>query len=97
MTDRGFTIQDMCGKKGLYHYAPPMLQGEHLSVTECDKTYDIAHLCKHVERFIKGMRNLQILSQVWPMNRYDIINPAWKFIGFLVNMSPTVGPKTCKN
>ena len=25
MTDRGFTIQDNCAEKGLYHFAPPML------------------------------------------------------------------------
>jgi hypothetical protein len=34
-----------------------------------------------------------ILSQVWPMNQYDLINPTWKFIGFLVNMSPLLDQK----
>ena len=28
MTDRGFTIQDICAEKGLYYYAPPMLEGD---------------------------------------------------------------------
>jgi hypothetical protein len=27
------------------------------------------------------------------MNQYDLLNPTWKVIGFLVNMSPPVGPK----
>ena len=93
MTDRRFTIQNICAKKGLYHYAPPMLQGEQMSVTECAKTFDIAHLRIHVERFIGRMRNWHILSQVWPMNQYDLINPTWKFIGFLVNMSPLLDQK----
>ena len=55
---------------------------------------DIAHLRIHVERFIGRMRNWHILSQVWPMNQYDLINVTWKIIGFLVNMSPPIGPKT---
>ena len=93
MTDRGFTIQDVCAEKGLYHYAPPMLEAEQLSVSECAKTFDIAHLRIHVERFIGRMRNWHILSQVWPMNQYNVLNPAWKVIGFLVNMCPHLGPK----
>ena len=97
MTDRGFTIQDICAEKGLYHYAPRMLQGDQMSVSECAKTFDIAHLRIHVERFIGRMRNWHILTQVWPMNQYDLINSTWKIIGFLVNMSPPVGPKTQQN
>ena len=97
MTDRGFTIQDICAEKGLYHYAPPMLEGEQMSVSECAKTFDIAHLRIHVERFIGRMRNWHILSQVWPMNQYDLINATWKIIGFLVNMSPPIGPKKYQN
>ena len=97
MTDRGFTIQDICAEKGLYHYAPPMLQGDQMSVSECAKTFDIAHLRIHVERFIGRMRNWHILTQVWPMNQYDLINSTWKIIGFLVNMSPPVGPKMQQN
>ena len=97
MTDRGFTIQDICAEKGLYHYAPTMLQGDQMSVSECAKTFDIAHLRIHVERFIGRMRNWHILTQVWPMNQYDLINSTWKIIGFLVNMSPPVGPKMQQN
>ena len=89
MTDRGFTIQDICAEKGLYHYAPPMLE----AVTECTKTFDIAHLRIHVERFIGKMRNCHILSQVWPLNQYDLLNPTWKVIGFLVNMGPPLAQK----
>ena len=73
MTDRGFTIQDTCAERGLYHFAPPMLQAEQFSISECTKTFDIAHLRIHVERFIGRMRNWRILSQVWPMNQYDSI------------------------
>jgi hypothetical protein len=54
MTDRGFTIQDICAKKGLYHYAPPMLQGEQMSVTECAKTFDIAHLRIQLSDSLEG-------------------------------------------
>ena len=68
MTDRGFTIQDICAEKGLYHFAPPMLQAEQMSVKECAKTFDIAHLRIHIERFSGRMRNWPILSQVWPIN-----------------------------
>ena len=93
MTDRGFTIQDTCAEKGLYHFAPPMLEEEQFSITQCTKTFDIAHLRIHVERFIGKMRNWHILSQVWPLNQYDLLNPTWKVIGFLVNMGPPVGPK----
>lgn len=69
MTDRVFTmiIQDLCADKALYHYALPMLQAEQMSVNECAKPIDIAHLRIHVERFIGKMRNWYILSQVWPM------------------------------
>jgi hypothetical protein len=93
MTDRGFAIQDTCAEKGLYHFAPPMLEEEQFSITQCTKTFDIAHLRIHVERFIGKMRNWHILSQVWPLNQYDLLNPTWKVIGFLVNMGPPVGPK----
>ena len=68
-----------------------------MSVSECAKTFDIAHLRIRVERFIERMRNWHILSQVWPMNQYDLINATWKIIGFLVNMSPPIGPKTYQN
>ena len=81
-------ISQQCAEKGLYHYAPPMLQGDQMSVSECAKTFDIAHLRIHVERFIGRMRNWHMLTQVWPMNQYDLINSTWKIIGFLVNMSP---------
>jgi hypothetical protein len=93
MTDRGFTIQDNCVEKGLFHYAPPMLEDNQMSVSDCAKTFEIAHLCIHVERFIGRMRNWHISSQLWPMNQYDLLNPAWKVIDFLVNMTPPVGPK----
>ena len=92
-TDRGFTIQDICAGKGLYHFAPPVLEAEQFTVTECVKTFNIAHLMIHVERFIGKMRNWQILSQVWPLNQYDLLNPTWKVIGFLVNIGPPLGPK----
>ena len=94
MTDRGFTIQDIGAEKGLYHFAPPMLQAEQMSVAECTKTFDKAHLYIHIERFIGRMRNWHILSQVWPVNIYNLLNPTWKVIGFPTNMYPCIGPKS---
>ena len=34
MADRRFTIKDICAEKGLYHYAPPMLQGDQCVANE---------------------------------------------------------------
>ena len=70
-----------------------MLETEQFTIEQCTKTFDIAHLRIHVERFIGKMRKWHILSQVWPMNQYDLLNQTWKVIGFLVNMGPPIGPK----
>ena len=85
ITDRGFTIQDTCEEKGRYHFAPPMLEEEQFSITPRTKTFDIAHLRIHVERFIGKMRNWHILSQVWPLNQYDLqyLIPLGKSLAFL--------------
>ena len=93
MTDRGFTIQDTCTQKGLYYYAPPLVKDEQMPVSDCVKTFNIAHLRVHVERFIGRMREWHILNQVWPLNQYDLLNPTWKVIGFLSNINPPTGPK----
>lgn len=94
MTDRGFSIQDLCAEKGVTLNRPKQKEDDQFSNTENQRNFDIASTRIHVERFIGRVRKWKILNDIWPMNRVDILTCVWQMLCHTVNLScPPIGPK----
>ena len=95
MSDRGFSIQDLCAIKGVTLNRPKQKDAESGKFTqpECHQHFNITSTRIHVERFIGRVRNWRILNCVWPMNRIDLLAPTWQVLCHTVNLLfPPIGP-----
>ena len=95
MSDRGFSIQDLCAIKGVSLNRPKQKDSITGKFTqgEIHKHFDITSTRIHVERFIGRVRNWRILNNIWPMNRIDLLRPTWQVLCHTVNLvCPPIGP-----
>ena len=74
MSDRGFSIQELCSIKGVTLNRPKQKDEDQFSQSEVQINFDIAATQIHVERFIGSVRDVRILINVWPLNRMDILS-----------------------
>ena len=96
MTDRGFSIQDLCAIKGVSLNRPKQKDSESNQFTqgEIHKNFDIAATRIHVERYIGRVRDWRILNNIWPLNRVDMLTSTWKMVCHTVNLVfPPIGPR----
>ena len=94
MTDKGFSIQDLCAIKGVTLNRPKQKQSDQFSQADIQQNFDIASTRIHVERFIGRVRNWRILNNIWPMNRVDLLSSTWNMLCHTVNLvMPPIGPK----
>jgi len=94
MSDRGFSIQEMCALRGIPLNRPKQKENDQFAEIDVASNFDIAATRIHVERFIGRVRDWGILNAVWPINRIDILSSTWQMISHIVNLTmPTIGPK----
>ena len=94
MTDRGFSIQDLCVIKGIALNRPKQKENSQFTVEQIERNFDIASTRIHVERFIGRVRDWRILNNVWPMNRMDLLSATWQMLCHTVNIAlKPIGPK----
>ena len=95
MSDKGFSIQDLCAIKGVFLNRPKQKDGDQFNEADVQKNFDIASTRIHVERYIGRVRDWTILNKVWPLNRMDMLSSTWQTICHIVNITmPPIGPKT---
>ena len=94
MSDKGFAIQELCTEKGIFLNRPKQKDSDQFLEKDVQKNFDIASTRIHVERFIGRVRNFNILNNIWPMNRIDLLSSTWQMLCHIVNITmPPVGPK----
>ena len=64
MTDRGFSIQDLCVIKGIALNRPKQKENSQFTVEQIERNFDIASTRIHVERFFSRVRDWRILNNV---------------------------------
>ena len=57
MTDRGFSIQDLCVIKGIALNRPKQIENSQFTVEQIERNFDIASTRIHVERFFGRVRD----------------------------------------
>ena len=95
MTDRGFSIQDLCAIKGVSLNRPKQKDSDSgkFQQGEIHRNFDVSSTRIHVERFIGRVRNWTILNNVWPLNRIDFLTSTWQMLCHTVNIAfPPIGP-----
>ena len=100
MSDKGFSIQDLCAIKGVSLNRPKQKDSESggFQEPEIHRNFDITSCRIHVERFIGRVRNWRILNTTWPMNRTDLLCSTWQMICHTVNiLFPPIGPSETDN
>ena len=100
MSDKGFSIQDICAIKGVSLNRPKQKDSESggFPQQEIHRNFDITSCRIHVERFIGRVRNWRILNTTWPMNRTDLLCSTWQMICHTVNiLFPPIGPSETDN
>ena len=94
MTDKGFSIQDLCAIKGVTLKRPKQKQSDQFSQADIQTNFDIAYTRIHVEKFIGRVRDWRILNNIWPMNRIDLLSSTCIMLCHTVNLVlPPIGPK----
>ena len=68
------------------------------SETEVANNFDIAGTRIHVERVIGRVRNWNILNNVQPIQKMDLLTSKWRNLCHIVNLLfPAIGPKIEKH
>lgn len=94
MSDRGFSIQDLCAIKGIFLNRPKQKDEDQFQQSEISKNFDISSTRIHVERFIGRVRDWNILNRTWPLNRIDLLTSTWQMLCHIVNITcEPIGPK----
>ena len=94
MSDRGFSIQELCAIKGIALNRPKQKDSDQFSQKDVASNFDIAATRIHVERFIRRVRNWTILNKVWPLNQIDLLSSTWQMLCHVVNLTMApIGPK----
>ena len=89
MTDRGFSIQDLCAEKGITLNRPKQKEN-----ADTQRNFDITATRIHVERFIGRVRKWKTLNDIWPLNRIDMLTCVWQMLCHTVNLTcPPISPK----
>lgn len=57
MSDRGFSVQELCSIKGISLNRPKQKENDQFSEHEVHRNFDIAATRIHVERFIGRVRD----------------------------------------
>ena len=95
MTDRGFSIQDLCAIKGVSLNRPKQKDSDSgkFQQGEIHRNFDVSSTRIHVERYIGRVRNCTILNNVWPLNRTDFLTSTRQMLCHTVNIAfPPTGP-----
>ena len=77
MSDRGFSIQELCASRGITLNRPKQKEINQFMEADIATNFDIAATRIHVEQFIGRVRDWAILNSVWSINRMDILSPTW--------------------
>ena len=94
MSDRGFSIQELCTVKGITLNRPKQKENNQFEQSDVAANFDIAATRIHVERFIGRVRDWAILNAVWPLNQMDLLSSTWQMLCHIVNITqPPIGPK----
>ena len=94
MTDRSFSIQDLCSIKGIILNWPKQKESNQFSEEEVQRNFDIASTRIHVERFIGRIRDWRILNNTWPVTQMDLLGSTWQILCHTVNLVLLpIGPK----
>ena len=95
MTDREFSIQDLCAIKGVSLNRPKQKDSDSgkFQQGEIHRNFDVSSSRIHVERYIGRVRNWNILNNIWPLNRRDFLTSTWQMLCHTVNLVfPPIGP-----
>lgn len=91
MIDKGFNIDDMCGKRGLGVVQPPFLRNAtQFSSAEANKTVRIARARVHVERAIQRMKLFKVLKGPVPWEMVGALDHILITIAGIVNLSSPI-------
>lgn len=94
MSDKGFSIQELCASKGVTLNRPKQKNNPQFSEAEIQDNFNIASTRIHVERFIGRVRDWTILNNVWPLNKMDLLSSTWIMLCHIVNITMhPIGPK----
>jgi len=94
MSDKGFSIQDLCVDRGISLNRPKQKHSSQFTEPEVQENFNIAHTRIHVERFIGRVRDWTILNNIWPLNRLDLLGSTWQLLCHVVNITmPPIGPR----
>ena len=94
MSDRGFSIQELCASRGITLNKPKEKENDQFMEVDGASNFDIAATRIHVERFIRRVRDWGILNPVWPINRMDILSSTWQTLTHIINLTnPAIGLK----
>ena len=89
MADKGFDIESDL-PNGISLNIPPLLHNkENLSLEEETETRRIASVRIHVEQAIARVKNLRILSTVFPISVVADLNKILVICSYLTNFTPT--------
>ena len=89
MADKGFAIESDL-PNGISLNIPPLLHNkENLSLEEETETRRIASVRIHVEQAIARVKNLRILSTVFPISVVADLNKILVICSYLTNFTPT--------
>ena len=68
LSDRGFSIQELCASRGITLNRPKQKENYQFMEVDVATNFDITATCIHVERFIRRVRDWDILNSVSPIN-----------------------------
>ena len=93
MADRGFTIKESLARLNIHLTLPPFMEGcSQLPPEDVQHGRSIASLRIHVERAIGRMKQLKILTNVFPLRMARIANQIVTVCACLANFQPALVP-----
>ena len=94
MSDRGFSIQELCASWGITLNRSKQKENDQFVEADVVTNFDFAATYIYVERFIWRERDWGISNSVWPINRMDILSSTWQNFAHIVNLAnPPTRPK----
>ena len=73
MSDRGFSIKELCRVKGITLNRQKQKENDQFYQSDLAANFDIAATRIHVKRFIGRVRDWEILNAVWILNQMDLL------------------------
>ena len=87
MSDRGFSIQELCALGGITLNRPKQKDNDQFSEIDVASNFDIAATQIHVERFTGRVCNWGILNSVRQINQIDILSSTWQMLAHILNLT----------